>query len=740
MLGRPDRRKPKCYDWLYEYLSKETRNTLKEAIINKAFLPSLESEYNGFLTRTTNWNQVCNAGLTLAALSIFDEAKEESTYIIERSTESIKLAAQGYAPDGNYTEGYQYWFYGTTFHIMMLAALESALGSDNDLHKIDGFMKTAEYILFMTSTVAQAFNYSDSGARQRPNIAMFWFAQKSNNPSLLYWEKFMLDKKEYLKSFGEDRLLPALMSFGNTPGFSHVQAPKTNMWVGKGTTPVALFHRNWGEVNAQYLGIKGGKANVPHGHMDAGSFVYDANGVRWAMDFDPENYTVIESHIKDLWNLSQNSGRWKLFRLNNKAHNTLTINNKNHLVGGTATIIDYFETSEECGAKINLSPVFGSDIKSAIRTGKLSGDDLIIEDVIETNDKSASINWRMVSQAIPTIDSENNYIRLERGGKVKYLTVESEFPVTLRQWSTTPDKEYESSNSFANLIGFESALPANRTCKFIVKLSSTKPVSGNELIRNGGFEIYEWLPVSDKVDFSNDGLWKHRKVNNMRIGTTYVNDIFYSGNRSLKLHLEAGNEFKWYYNYVYQKVKIDIKNKYEVNFWGKGNNQVQILFYTRDGKGNFFSISEVQKKELNEDWNFHTCILDIPANQTLNTKNGITSQLVSDSTILCLAIPNTSNNSPTYTLWIDDVELREVSSTHLNNVILRREPVILVKGKKIYFDIPSPTLIHIFDLAGNLAISQKIDSNQSIILHRRGFYIVKLTNFEGETTKKIVIH
>ncbi len=460
------------YDWLYDYLSKETRNILKEAIINKAFLPSLQSEYNSFLTRTTNWNQVCNAGLTLAALSIFDEAKEESIGIIERSIESLKLAAQEYAPDGNYTEGYQYWFYGTTFHVMMLAALESALGSDKDLHKIDGFMKTAEYLLFMTGPVSQAFNYSDANARQRPNLAMFWFAQKTDNPSLLYWEKLMLDKKEYSKPFGEERLLPALMSFGNTSGYDDVKAPTNNMWIGRGTVPVALFHKNWGKENAQYLGIKGGKATTPHAHMDAGSFVYDSDGIRWAMDFGMENYLMIEKEGIALWNVNQNSERWKIFRLNNKSHNTITINDKNHIVNAVASIIDFYNNDTLCGAKLDMSAVFGEDIKSVFRTVELIKNDLYVKDEIKTNSRPTLVSWRMATNTIPTIERE--FIKLERNGKVKYLTVKSKFPVKFKTWSTSAQNGYESKNTNTYIVGFECELPADIQSHIVVKLTSER--------------------------------------------------------------------------------------------------------------------------------------------------------------------------------------------------------------------------------------------------------------------------
>ncbi len=136
------------YDWLFYDLKAETKEKIRTAILQKAFLPSKESQYNSFLTNRANWNQVCNAGLTYAALAIYEGAKEETVEIIERTLESNKLPLIDYGPDGNYTEGYGYWAYGTSFQIMLLSALESALGDDKNLRQTPGFMQTAEYILF----------------------------------------------------------------------------------------------------------------------------------------------------------------------------------------------------------------------------------------------------------------------------------------------------------------------------------------------------------------------------------------------------------------------------------------------------------------------------------------------------------------------------------------------------------------------------------------------------------------
>lgn len=65
------------YDWLYHDWSEEQRKTIREAIIRHGLTPGLKSyrgeERYGWFTRTvSNWNQVCNGGMTAGALAIAD--------------------------------------------------------------------------------------------------------------------------------------------------------------------------------------------------------------------------------------------------------------------------------------------------------------------------------------------------------------------------------------------------------------------------------------------------------------------------------------------------------------------------------------------------------------------------------------------------------------------------------------------------------------------------------------------
>jgi hypothetical protein len=319
------------YDWLFNQLSRGSRSAIKEAILKKGLQPSLDSKYNSWLRAEHNWNQVCNAGMTYGAMAIYEDEPQFSKQIINRAIETIVNAMKDYGPDGAYPEGYGYWGYGTSFNVMFISALEKAFGTDFGLNAQPGFLKTAHFMQNMTGPTKLPFNYSDAGGGSGHHPAMFWFANKSNNPSALWVERDYLMNRDP-KTHVKDRLLPAVMLWSGGMSIEKISPPKSNVWVFGGKVPVAFMRTSWTDTNAVYVAMKGGSVSVNHAHMDIGSFVMDANGVRWAMDFGSQEYESLESKGIALFGRTQDAQRWTVFRLTNLVHNTLTFNNQHQRV------------------------------------------------------------------------------------------------------------------------------------------------------------------------------------------------------------------------------------------------------------------------------------------------------------------------------------------------------------------------------------------------------------------------
>ena len=218
----------------------------------------------------------------------------------------------------------------------------------------------------MAGPLGRSFNYSDCGEEAGLAPAMFWFADKKKDPSLLWTEKNYLSEahREYNTA---NRYLPLALLWGADVNIDSITPPHALMWTGRGRTPVSMMRTSWTSPEAIYVAIKGGSPSSNHAHMDIGSFVMDAGGVRWAMDLGKQDYESLESKKMKIWSNTQNSERWQVYRYNNYSHNTLTINNELQQVSGYAPIEHTTHDTTFMSAVCDLSSVYATTVSSCRR-------------------------------------------------------------------------------------------------------------------------------------------------------------------------------------------------------------------------------------------------------------------------------------------------------------------------------------------------------------------------------------
>lgn len=457
------------YDWLYNNLSESSRASIKEAIIKKGIEPSLDEKNNSWLKVTHNWNQVCNAGMIYGAMAIYEDNPQLAKQIINRAIETIVLPMKDYSPDGAYPEGYGYWGYGTSFNVMFISAIEKLFGKDFGLSEQPGFLKTAGYLENMTGPSGKPFNYSDAGSDGGLQPAMFWFAARLKNPSLLWVERSRLITGEP-KNFVGNRLLPAIMLWSNGVGLKKMTEPKSTIWVGKGKNPVALMRTSWTDSAAIYVGMKGGSASVNHAHMDIGSFVMEADGIRWAMDFGMQDYESLESKGIQVFGRTQNAQRWSIFRYNNFVHNTLTVNNEHQRVDGYAPITNSSSSPFFMNAVTDMTEVYKGFLSKVSRGVAIADQKyVVVRDEIETLPNETTIRWTLLTPADVKITGKNE-AELTKNGKKLLLRVQEPANITMKTWSTVPPNSYDAANPGTALIGFEVSIPANAKTNLVVLL------------------------------------------------------------------------------------------------------------------------------------------------------------------------------------------------------------------------------------------------------------------------------
>lgn len=460
------------YDWLYNDLPSESRDMIRDAIIKKGLETSFPG--GGWVTSTHNWNQVCHGGLTTGALAVLEYAPELAEKTLARAIDNVPRAMAEYEPGGVYPEGPSYWQYGTTFNVLMLAALESVLGTEFGLASAAGFTKTSEFYLHATGPTGLYFNYSDCGARGSVAPAMHWLAQRRHEPGLLWTEKERLE--EFVKEApgeGGDRLLPFLLMWARPMG--QLEPPRTLHWKGDGRTPVAMLRSAW-RNDATYAAVKGGSPGTNHAHMDTGSFVVDMKGVRWAIDLGMQSYNELETRGVDLWNRGQNSERWTVFRINNHSHNTLVVDGQLQRVDGNGAILRFSDDTTRPFVLVDLTPVYDGQLKRAVRGVRLAGESVLVQDELTALDRDTPVRWAMATQAEVALDG--NQATLRQDGKSVSLRVLAPAGAVLAVADIQkPPRDYDAENPNTRMIVFETRLAPSSENTLAVLIEPGEPAN-----------------------------------------------------------------------------------------------------------------------------------------------------------------------------------------------------------------------------------------------------------------------
>lgn len=374
------------YDWLYDYWTAARRTVLSDAIVNKGLNQAMSLYPSSSWTSSTsnNWNLVCNGGMILGALAIAEVQPTVAESILSKAIPSVRAVMKHFSSDaGAWYEGPGYWDYSTSYNSRMLAALETALGSDFGLGQTPGLSETGDFAVSMTSPAGLSFNFADGGAGVMKGPQLFWYARRFNRPMLAWYER----------SNGSASPLDLLWydSRGSDPG--SLVMPTDAHWRGDQTNyrtqDVVTMRSNWSDPNATFVGFKAGKVGDSHGHLDAGSFVLDALGQRWAYDLGGDDY-ALQGYF--------GSSRWTYYRLRAEGQNTLVINpgsGAEQVTGAVTPIIRQQSTADGSISIADLTSAY-SGMSRVWRGMSLSRHDgsVLVQDEIQAS-SAADVWWFM---------------------------------------------------------------------------------------------------------------------------------------------------------------------------------------------------------------------------------------------------------------------------------------------------------------------------------------------------------
>ena len=160
------------YDWFYNYLTPARRNSLTNGMVTLGVNPS-QGEYPGawYVSDTANnWAMVFNCGASELALALANDLPAVSQNLLNSALTSMASSIGHFTTDnGGYYEDSEYWDYGVTHLINLLAGVETSLGTLFSLDDTPG-LTTRRCMRFTTPDPSWAMAVSISGIATRATL------------------------------------------------------------------------------------------------------------------------------------------------------------------------------------------------------------------------------------------------------------------------------------------------------------------------------------------------------------------------------------------------------------------------------------------------------------------------------------------------------------------------------------------------------------------------------------------
>jgi Heparinase II/III-like protein len=414
------------YDWLYAYLTPVQRGAIRSALRSKAFLPAIqEFDRKAFwVASRSNWNIVCNSGLVLAGLAVADE-DTLARQVIKRAGGSLESSGSlaAFAPDGAYAEGIGYWAYSGRYLAMLMRALKTALGSDFGLTSLPGLGETGLFPIYSEGPTGRMANFGDaSDARQYP-YWMAGLAQAFQNPVYAWYSQTHKGLSVFDILWYDARLQsPSQAGLHPTKRF---RGPE-----------IAVLREAWGDTAGAWIALKAGNSRNEHTHLDAGSFVYEALGRRWAMQLGPDAYSL-PGYFLDY---NDSVTRYTYYRVRAEGHNTLVINpgpGPDQNANGVSTLTQFDPDGRTAIA--DLTPAYaGKAVRARRGVALRPGGAAWIQDEVELA-AAGTIAWRMHTEAAIAVSSDGRSATLTLGGKRVWAGLVSPAGARLSVVAAQPD-------------------------------------------------------------------------------------------------------------------------------------------------------------------------------------------------------------------------------------------------------------------------------------------------------------
>ena len=432
------------YDWLYADWTPAQRARLEQALLTLGLQPGLVAieKKASWVTCDHNWNQVCHGGLGLGALAVADVFPAEAARMLESARAHLPRALAAYEPDGGGLEGPTYWSYGCGYHVFLLAGLQSALGHDLGLGDAPALGRSGFYQLYLSNPRGVAFDFSDCGARPLSDPVHWWLGRAHDEPAFGWFRRRMLAADP-----GEGDVFDLLWYDPRARDFDPATLPLDRHFR---HAECASLRNSWTDPDALVLAIQGGDTAFNHSHLDRGSFILEAQGVRWIMDSGKEQQTYM-AHVHKL-------SRWLFYRVRAEGHNTLVLNpgsatnGPDQLKTGRAPITRFAARAEAAQVELDMTSAYSNHAQSVRRTFDLVDrrSAVVVTDRVRA-EPAADLWWFAHTEAKVEVADDGRSATLRHKGKQLAVTVEAPADARLgvmdaRPLPTSPNPSMQESN------------------------------------------------------------------------------------------------------------------------------------------------------------------------------------------------------------------------------------------------------------------------------------------------------
>lgn len=460
-----------AYDWLFDALPETTRKIIKGSIYKNAISNVLREYEKGgpgsWAKRETNWNVVCNTGMTLGALAVAEDYPEEAETILKNAAHYMPNCLKHFAPDGVCYEGPAYWGYTNSYLSLYLKAVNDNGGDQGGIGQLPGVSRTALFYKRTLTPSGQRFNFGNASAEEVLNTpAFFFFSKHYGQPEIAEWFR-----KEIEKTIRQNQPMHQLF-FLSLPWFNpaspaqNEQIPALEVYHNS-INDLVVLNGNRKEKGSVFLVAKGGLPNQAHQQMDCGTFIIESDSVCWTEDLGADDYA-----LPGFWDGKPGGDRWKYFRNNNFSHNTLNIDRQPQYANGKAFVCEENTHTAHPYARLDLSEVYKVQAHKAFRKFTLINDHTIeVEDEVEVRNTSSTVFWTAATKADVTING--SVAQLQKDGKVFYFRILSPEGTTFHTYPAY--NTYLGEKPIKGITMLEIACPAQGgKAKITVEMSSKK--------------------------------------------------------------------------------------------------------------------------------------------------------------------------------------------------------------------------------------------------------------------------